>query len=233
MRRVGLPVLVAATATAAVGVAHAALSPRALRASILAASQAQDSVHYKTMQVVGSSLLTLTGDVEATDGNQHVSIQLGKHTGHLAIVVSNQTAYVQGDDLGLQALQGLTKTQASTYAGQWIAIPKGDKDYAQTAADVTLGSVIQLATPRGRLAAVTRKLHGKRVVAVIGITGKGKKRELRILAARPRGSRLPVEEDEVAPGRNYLAHTVFGHWNESVQVQVPASSVPIATVRGS
>ncbi len=130
-------------------------------------------------------------------------------------------------------LQGLTKAQASTYAGQWISIPKGDKDYGETAADVTLGSLLQLITPRGHLAAGSRKLQGKRVVAVIGISGKGKKKETRVLAARPRGNRLlPVEEDEVASGREYIAHTVPGRWNESVQVQVPSSSVPISTVRG-
>lgn len=232
MRRMGLLVCVAAAAAVAVGVARAAQSPRAVRASIIDAARAQQSVHYKTEQVVGNARLTLVGDVEAADGTQHVSLKLGKKTGHLAIVVSAQTAYVQGDLLGLEAMQGLTKTQASTYAGQWIAIPKGDKDYGQTAADVTLGSLIQLSTPRGHLAAGSKKLHGERVVAVVGVSGKGKKKELKVLAARPKGTRLPIEEDEVEPGQEYIAHTVFGRWNESVQVQAPTSSVPISTVRG-
>jgi hypothetical protein len=77
-----------------------------------------------------------------------------------------------------------------------------------------------------------QKLHGQRVLAVAGVTGKGKKKELKVLAARPKGTRLPVEEDEVAPGQEYLSHTVFSRWNETVQVQLPASSVPISTVRG-
>jgi hypothetical protein len=232
MRWTGFVACVAVAATAAVGVASAAQSPRALRASILAAARAQHSVHYKTNQIVGNALITLTGDVEAADGSQHVRLKVGKKTAHLTIVVSDQIAYVQGDVPGLEALQGLTKTQASTYAGQWISIPKGDKEYGETAADVTLGSLIQLSTPRGHLAAGSRKLHGERVIAVVGLTGKGKNKELRVLAARPRGSRLPVEEDELEPGREYIAHTVFGRWNESVQVQVPSSSVPISTVRG-
>ncbi|HKD95507.1 MAG TPA: hypothetical protein VKB43_12435 [Gaiellaceae bacterium] len=232
MRGVALLVCVAAAAIAAVGVARAAQSPRAVRASIVNAARAQQSVHYKTSQIIGNGLLTLTGDVEAADGTQHVSLKVGKKTAHLAIVVSDQTAYVQGDAAGLQALQGLTKTQASTYAGQWISIPKGDKDYDETAADVTLGSLIQLSTPRGHLVARSRKFHGKRLVAVIGITGKGKKKEVQVLAAPRKGKRLPVEEDELSPGQEYISHTVFGRWNEAVQVPVPASSVPISTVRG-
>jgi hypothetical protein len=155
-----------------------------------------------------------------------------REEGHLAIVVSNQVAYEQGDVVGLEAIAGLTKTQASTYAGQWISIPKGDKDYGGAAADVTLGSVIQFMTPHGRLAVVARRLHGTRVIAVVGLSGKGKKKELQVLAARRGKNRLPVEEDETAPGLEYIAHTVFSRWNESVQVQVPSSSVPIATVRG-
>jgi len=232
MRRFLLLAGVVAAAVAAAGVARAAQSPRVVRASIVAAAKAQQSVHYKTSQIVGNGRLTLLGDVEATDGTQHVSLKVGKKAGEITIVVSNQIAYVQGDVVGLEALQGLTKTQATTYAGQWISIPKGDKDYGSAAADVTLGSFIQISTPRGHLAAGVQKLHGQRVLAVAGVTGKGKKRELKVLAARPKGTRLPVEEDEVAPGQEYLAHTVFSRWNETVQVQVPASSVPISTVRG-
>ena len=141
--------VVAGTAVAA----FAAVSPRALRASIIDAAKAQQSVHYVAKEISGNSVTTLTGDVEATDGVQHVSIKLGKKTAHFTIVVIDQTAYVQGDNLGLQLGLGLTKAQASTYAGQWISIPKGDKLYAGTAAFVTLGSVIQLITPHGHLAA--------------------------------------------------------------------------------
>ncbi len=232
MRRFLLLACVVAAAIAAVGVARAAQSPRAVRTSILAAARAQDSVHYKTAQLNGGATLTLTGDVAADQGAQQIKLKLGKKTGHLAVVVSNQVAYEQGDVLGLEAIAGLTKTQASTYAGQWISIPKGDKDYGDTAADVTLGSVIQFMTPHGRLAVVVRKLHGTKVIAVVGLSGKGKKKELQVLAARRGKNRLPVEEDETTPGLEYIAHTVFSRWNESVQVQVPSSSVPIATVRG-
>jgi hypothetical protein len=233
MRRAGLFVCVVTAAAVAAGVALAAQSPRAVRASIIAAARAKNSVHYKTSQINGNASLTLTGDVAADEGTQQIKLKIGKKTGQLAVVVSNQVAYEEGDALGLGAIAGLTKTQATTYAGQWISIPKGDKDYAAAAADVTLGSVIQGMTPHGRLAVVFRKLHGMRVIAVVAVSGKGKKKELQVLAARRGKNRLPVEEDETAPGLEYIAQTLFSHWNESVQAQAPSSSVPISTVRGS
>jgi hypothetical protein len=224
--------LVAAAAVAAAA-AFAAQSPRAVRASIIDAAKAQQSVHYVTKQVNGPANVTLIGDVAVADGVQHVTVKVGKKTAHFTIEVIDQTVYAQGDDLGLQVGVGLTKAQASTYAGQWISIPKGDKLYANAAAFVTLDSVIQLITPHGRLAAATAKRHGTRLIAVRGITGKGKKKKaVRILVAPAHGKRLPIEEDEITPGQDYISHTALSKWNEPVQVQAPASSTPIATVRG-
>jgi hypothetical protein len=228
--RVGAVALLVAGATAAV--ALAALSPKQLRASIVAAAKAQRSVHYVNKQVVGNSLSTLTGDVEAADGIQHIKIVLGKQTAHLTIIVLDQTAYLEGDAVGLQ-FQGLTKSQATAYAGKWISIPKGDKLYAGTAEDVTLGSVIQIITPHGALAVFKAKEQGTRVIGVRGTSGTGKKKLIQALATKAGGKRLPFEEDEFAPGESYISRTVLSKWNEPVQVQAPASSTPIATVRGS
>lgn len=232
MRRLGVITLVVAVAAGTAGVAIAALSPKALRASIIDAAKAKQSVHYATHEVYGNALLTITGDVATADGVQHVALKIGKQTAHVTILVSGQTAYVQGDANGLQQIQGLTKAQATQYAGQWISIPKGDKDYAQTAGDVTLGSILQSSTPHGHLTTFKAKDHGIRVIGVRATSGTGKKKQLQVLAAKAHGSRLPLEEDEFAPGEEFISRTVFGRWNESVQVQAPSSSTPISTVRG-
>jgi hypothetical protein len=232
VRRVAVVLLVAGAVAGVAAVADATLSPRALRTSILSAAKAQHSVHYVTKQVVGNSLTTLVGDVEAADGVQHVTLKFGKKSGKLTIVVVDQTAaYVQGDATGLHEALGLTNAQATTYAGQWISIPKGDKLYGGVAEDVTLGSAIQIITPRGRLKAFKARDHGVRVVGVRGTSGTGKKKELRVLVARAHG-KLPLEEDEFAPGEEYISRTMFSKWGEAVQAQAPASSTPISTVRG-
>jgi hypothetical protein len=231
VRRAALILLVVVVAAGTALAAVAGVSAKALRASIINTGKAQRSVHYVTTQAVGNSLASYTGDVEAADGIQHVTLKLGKKTAHFTIVVIDQTVYLQADDLGLQVQLGLTKTQASTYAGQWISIPKGDKFYAGEAAFVTLGSVMRIITPHGRLAAFKVKHHGIRMVGVRGISGTGKKKEVQVLLAPAHGKRLPLEEDELTPGAAYISHTVLSKWNESVQVQAPASSTPIATVR--
>lgn len=212
--------------------ASATESPKAVRASILAAANAQQSVRYKTREVVGATLLSFTGDVAVSDGRQHVSFKVGQQTGQITILVLDQIAYVQGDANGLQFLQNLTKAQASTYAGRWISIPKGDKDYDSTAASVTLASFLKSITPRGRLAVVRAKLHGTRVIAVRATSGTGKKKRIQVLDAPASGKRLPLEEIDLVPGREYIGHTAMSRWNESVQVQTPANAVPISTVRG-
>ena len=232
MSRIGVLALVAATAAIVTAVALAAQSPRAVRTSILDAAKAQQSVHYVAVQIAGKSLLTLTGDVAAADGRQQVSFKAGKETGHMTILVADQTAYAQGDSNGLQLLLGLTQAQASTYAGQWISIPKGDKHYNSVAASVTLGSFLQSITPQGRLATLKTKVGGRRVIAVRAISGTGKKKKLQILDAPASGKRLPLEEEDIWPARQYLSTTKMSKWNESVQVTAPANAVPITTVVG-
>lgn len=232
MRRVAALVVGLGVAAGTAAIALAAQSPRQVRASIVGAAKAQHSVHYVSKEVVGSSLTTLTGDVKAAHGIQHVKIHLGKQTGHLTILVLGQTAYLRGDALGLE-IQGLTKVQAAKYDGRWISIPKGDKLYGPTAEDVTLGSVIEIITPHGRLSVAFKKAHGRRVVAVAGVSGKGKKKQIHVLLAPAHGKRLPLEEDEVAPGQESISRTVLSQWNEPVQVHAPASSTPISIVRGS
>jgi len=230
--RVGVLLLLLSVAVATAAVAYAAQSPRALRASILRVAKVQHSVHYATREIDGNGLLKISADVAAVDGRQHVSFKVGKETGQITILVLDDMAYVEGDTNGLELLQGLTKPQASKYAGQWISIPKADKDYSRTAAAVTLGSFLQEITPHGRLAVFKGKLHGTRVIGVRGTSGTGKKKRHQVLVARARGKPLPLEEDEFAPAREYISRTGMTKWNESVQVQAPSSSTPISTVRG-
>jgi hypothetical protein len=232
VRRLGVLALAVAAVAVVAAAALAAQSPRALRDSILAVAQAQHSVHYAGRSIAGNSLLTLTADVADTDGRQQVGFKVGKQTGHVTILVLDQTAYVQGNANGLRFLLGLTKAQASSYAGQWISIPKGDKHYNPTAGAVTLPSFLQSITPHGRLKALKGKVHGRRVIGVRAISGKGKKRELQVLDAPAGGKPLPLEEDEVSPGQAYISHTAMSKWNEPVQVQAPANAVPISTVLG-
>ena len=178
-------------------------------------------------------VVTTGADVTRTAGKQHVTFQVGKKKSHVQIVVTGQIAYVEGDVTGLELNLGLKSAQATKYAGRWISIPKGDKLYAPIAQADTLGSLIQVITPHGRLTSASAKLHGVRVIGVRGVAGTGKKKTVQILVAHASGKPLPLEEDELAPGQNYIGHTTLSKWNEPVDVSAPTSSTPIAAVRGA
>jgi hypothetical protein len=230
--RIGVLVLVAATAAVAAAVALAAQSPRAVRNSIVAAARSEHSVHWKGTDLVGGARATTAADVTADEGVQQVTFHLGTATAHVTIRVIDHTAYVDGDALGLRLNLHLTSAQASQYAGRWISIPKTDKLYAGTAQADTLGSLITSIAPHGRLKAFSAKRHGVRVVGVQAVHGSGKKKTLQVLAAMARGKRLPIEEDEVTPGLQSISSTTLSRWNEPVSVTAPANAVPIATVVG-
>ena len=168
----------------------------------------------------------------ATGGVQHVTFVAGKQKGHAQIVVTSGTAYVEGTAFGLELSIGLTKAQAAKYAGKWIAIPKGDKLYAPTAGGDTVGSLVQAMSPHGKLSVVSLKVRRKREVGVRGIFGTGKTKTATVLITGAKGKPLPLEEDVVTPGKNFIDHTTFSKWNEGVTVTAPENSIPISTVRG-
>ena len=233
MRRIVTLVLVAAVLVATAAVALATQSPKTLSASIVAAARAQRSVHWSSTEVIGVVALTTGTDATTTGGVQQVNFHVGTKRAHVRLIVKGGVAYVRGDALGLQLNLSLTKAQATTYAGRWISIPRGDKAYASTAAGDTMGSVADELAPHGQLSLVSTKLHGVRVIGVRGVAGTGKKKKEEVLVTHAHGKRLPLEEDVVAPGENFISHTTFGKWNETVTVTAPASSTPIATVRAS
>lgn len=232
MRRVALTLLMLLAAMGA-AVASAAESPSALRARIIAAAKAQSSVHWEQKGIFGRSLVSYVTDSGTTEGIQQATFKIGKATAHLTIEVIDKADYAKGNAAGLELVVGLTKAQATKYAGQWISITSDDKAYAPTSQAVTLPSLVPTLSPRGHLAQAAAKLHGQKVVAVRGTFGKGKKKTVEVLVAPATGKPLPLEFDVATPGMQSLVHTTFSKWNEAVSVTAPASSTPIATVRGS
>ncbi|HEY2353657.1 MAG TPA: hypothetical protein VGH79_01995 [Gaiellaceae bacterium] len=234
MRRVVILALVSAVAVAVAAVAVAAQSPRALKASILAAGRAQQSVHWVMKAKNPGSLFTFVTDAGSDQGSQTLTLKDGTSSAHLTVELVDETAYVEGDEAGLVFFQGLTDSEAQMYAGQWISIPKDDTDYASTAAGLTLSSSLHTFWPSAHLALVSRKLNGKPVVGVSGTNGKGQNKVNAVVYAPAHGKKLPLELRLTSPSNKHFSNTfVFSNWNETVTVTAPDSSTPISTVRGS
>jgi hypothetical protein len=231
MRRIVTLMLAASATIATTAEALASESPKAVRASIIAAALSEHSVHWMERDVVGAGVVEAVADVTPSAGNQVVTVVVGKQIGSVQIVFINHTDYVNGEAFGLEANLGLTKAQAKQYEGKWISITKGDKAYAPVASGLTMASIVHGMTPRGTLKSFTRNVHGTRIVVVEATSGTGTKRKLESVAAHARGKPLPIEAASITPSTHALTHLDFSRWNERVHVQAPRDPTPIATVR--
>jgi hypothetical protein len=145
------------------------------------------------------------------------------------------TEYVRGTAVALEYyVLDLSRAQAKRYAGEWIAIPKGDKLSPHGSVGLTVASLVEGAVPQyrftggGKLKLGRRVAHGTRLL-VLQMTEE-KLFEHR-MTARASGTPLPVSFYDSC---GFVCGTsgTFSKWNEPVHVKAPASSTPIATVRG-
>ena len=225
----GLVVAVAALATAA-SVALAAESPRQLRADMFKAARAKHSVHYVTL-TDARFRLEIVGDVAAKRGVQRITFVLGPKLGHMTIRVVGRTAYLRGDAFTLHTYLGFSTKQASRYHGKWISITHAGHGYSTIAAAVTFPSFLsELYPPGKRLVGVTDQVDGINVVGVQVARIRGGLHVVSTLYARAHGTKLPVKQHEVAPGRGYESWGTIGRWNEPVHVRAPAHAIPISKV---
>ena len=182
--------------------------PKAVLPAYVVAALAQKSVHWwaEDREVGGDHDFDITADLNADSGWAWVSWGYDDDSteGAYRLVQVNRMYYVRGDSVSLRHFFGLTKAQARRYAGRWISTPKSK--------GLTLGMTDGLTLP-----------------SIVGEYGGAADRT----SARATGVRLPggfsVGVDRA--GLESVEGT-FSKWNESVRVQAPARSTPIATVRG-
>jgi hypothetical protein len=209
--------------------------------SIVSTALAQKSVHWTESDfydLIGPS--KRVADVTADFGVERRTLPSGKTA---EILLVNQTVYVRGNNVAIDEL-GLTphgatsgriyfigsSKQAHRYAGRWISIPQGDKDYSAFADDLTLASIVHDATPPGSLKATSRRAP---LLDVQGTTsGLSAEPGTYELKARVSGDPLPVAFAYQSGTVDFVRST-FSKWNERMQVTAPKHAVPIATVRKS
>lgn len=218
-------------------------TPQGVEDSITAAARAQKSVHFSeffSADLYGGDHRTF--DVGADSGSELLTYYAHK----MRILLVDHTVYVRGDAWMLGGTMytpgiDLTQAQVKRYAGKWISIPKGDKDYAGWADGLTLSGVvggggpISALTPwypTGRLTLSKRRSHGERLLILRQTSGSQGFPPIDELRARATGIPLPVSYSD------YMAMMLFddgtySRWNEPVRVRAPTRSIPIATVRRS
>jgi hypothetical protein len=235
MRRLSALALVLTVAAVAGGAAFAAQSPQGLRAAILKAVDARQSVHYVSTNSGFGVSVRLVSDVAPGRGIQRISFSDQGKSGTGTVLVLGRLAYIRGDAFTLSRYFSFKKVQATKYAGKWIYIPRGDRAYAPVAADATYGSFASGLLPTQNLAVVKTTSNGKKLV---GVRGDAKQQGIPFVEwvyAPSSGTLLPVEEMAVAQGTpgSGKSRVTMSRWNEAVHLKAPAHAVSIATVRGN
>jgi hypothetical protein len=238
MRRIGTLAIFLALCGPLTACGSSARLPQTLRGRIVAAALAQKSVHWTLAARDG---VIFRADVNADSGRERATVP--GYADAVEIRLVNDTIYIRGGYEG-GIFVGLSRAQAARYAGLWIAVPRGHRPYRALASTLMFGSIVRHAVPRGPLEkSFTRKPHGTRLLVLSPPAGEEVPHDPPFayrLTARASGEPLPVASYAGAcrfggagsRGSCWSSRRRFSRWNAPVHVHAPASSTPIATIRG-
>jgi hypothetical protein len=225
----------AVVAALAISGAPAAASPTQPGAATLyrdaLASTKEWYVHYQSSSTSSKTTLEETGDAGPASGTQLIHMGTGKElTNTAAIDVIGGTTFVKGNASGLEALAGLSATEAAQAAGQWIQFATDNSAFSAVVAGVRsqdLATELALKGPLklGHASAV----DGLKVDAIKGTQTLGHKSVPVVLYVRAKGPHVPVEEDSLnAHGQRTKAeHIAYSSWGETVRPMAPQATISI------
>ncbi len=223
------PVLATATAPAVpAGASSSSASASMLYREALATTQSW-SVHYSSTSTQSKQTLVVSGDAGPASGSQ--TVLMG--TGSISILVIGGITYVKGNAGGLQTLAGLSASQATTAAGQWIEFSTGNAAFGQVVVGVRSHDVaIQLLLKGPLSLGHVRMLDGYAVQPIEGTQTFARKSTHIVLYVRAQGAHVPVEEDSVnAKGQPTSAvHVTYSNWGEIVRPLAPQATVSIGPI---
>jgi hypothetical protein len=208
-----------------------ALTPEGVLRAMRQAALAKTSVHWEQHYFkTGKWQRRWISDVGTESGKQIGILGFPIVGGKVHEELIDNTVYIEGNAAGLQDAIALTEDQATTYENQWISIPSDDSLYPETSDGLTLRSIVDDETPYSYFHGL--KLVKKMVDGTLYLVVQSKEDFRASLSTLAKGGgRLPVLFQEHFGNHIRLTGT-FRDWNETVDVEAPATSVPIATVRG-
>ena len=197
-------------------------------------------MHYVITSTGNGITTTIVGNVNKTAGTQTVYVS-GQAKGTMVIELVGQTAYFRGDAAAIEVLVGLTGPAAAAAAGRWISVVPGDAVYQNTAAALTVGSVMsEMALAPPITGGHDSVVGGRRIVQVSGgWVGDGitaKSHATAKLVVTGDATSLPVSFSGVVPPTatttRFVNTIVVSGWGEPVHVAPPGSSTPLSLIPG-
>jgi hypothetical protein len=205
-------------------------------AAAVAATKRQNSFHFVEMAATTQSSVRIVGDVGSAAGEQHITVQEGKQSGHITVLLAKGMAYFTGDVFGLEGFTGLTKALATGLAGKWISVPSSNVSFATIAASLAVKTAAdQLVKLTGKLSrGKTSTQLGHRAVAVKA-TEKTSTGSLSLtLYVDTTGAALPIRVEgttHATGGATRSIDATFTNWGEPVHLSAPQGTEPISSVK--
>jgi hypothetical protein len=190
-------------------------------------------VHFASVAKQNGAELDVSGDAGSTSGTQNLVVKQKGITERMTARVVGSTGYVQGNDVALQHVIGLTKADSSKYAGKWLSFPTSNQGLGQLVGGLLSSQVskeLEIGGPYtyGQKATVA----GQKATAIKGsvATQSGGKVSV-VLYIPASGSPLPIQEVTNAgnSGGASAVHGVvtFSHWGENKSQTAPAHAMSL------
>ncbi|MGO8861991.1 MAG: hypothetical protein ACLQRH_14670 [Acidimicrobiales bacterium] len=229
---VGLSVLLAPPARPA----SAAPDAAALYREALATTRAW-RVHYYSESSGSGGPFLYSGDAGPASGTQAIFVGHGATLISASLIVIGDFTYLNGNELAMEDLVGLSPAQAATATGHWVMFSTNNATYAQVVAGVRSRDVAQEIALSGPYTfGRPRQLFGHEVDAIRGTQSLGgKKSAAAVLYVRASDPHLLVEEDSLGQRGtpDGVEHIVFSKWGERVRPTAPAGGMEIGPVNAA
>jgi hypothetical protein len=187
-------------------------------------------VHFSSIAKQNGATLAVTGDAGATSGAQTLAVKNKNVTERLSARVVGTTGYVKGNDSALLNVIGLTKAEATKYAGRWLSFPTSNTGLAELVGGLLSSQVakeLQVGGPYsfGKSATVA----GQKATAIVGSVATESGSKVPVLMYIPAsGSPLPIQEvtNSSNSGGTSAIHGVvtFSDWGENKKQSAPAGA---------
>jgi hypothetical protein len=187
-------------------------------------------VHFASVAKQDGATLTVTGDAGTTSGAQSLVVKNKGVTERMTARVVGSTGYVNGNDAALLDVIGLTKAEATKYAGRWLSFPTSNTGLAELVGGLLSSQVAKELEIGGPFTAgKSATVAGQKANAVVGsvATESGTKVPV-VLYVPASGAPLPIQEvtNSGSGGGASAIHGVvtFSHWGENKSQSAPADA---------
>ena len=193
------------------------------------------SVHYASSSTQSKLTLVEIGNAGPASGTQLVSMgpSAQSQPDSATIEVIGGITYLKGNAGGLQNLAGLSASQATEAAGQWIEFATDNSLFSPVVAGVRSSDIAKELTLKGPLAlGKPRTLDGYAVDAIEGTQKFGKTNGRVVLYVRARGQPRPGGGGLARGQRSAepAEHVTYSSWGETVRPEAPQATVSIGHI---